>query len=99
MQFQGGYGDDTKALIFKAIAAVIIPSWYADVNLSQPERITWSQSLRSHVLFKSISELSFHGLQAVLILTALDYGNGDLSNFWNLVGICQRSVSPTQNML
>lgn len=93
IQFEGGFGDDPKALILMAIAAVIIPSWYPDVNLSQLERIAWSQSLRSQVLFRSISELSFHGLQAMLILTTLDYGNGNLSNFWNLIGICQRSVS------
>jgi hypothetical protein len=90
LQSQGGREDDTHSLIFKAIAAVVIPSSYANLNLSQADRSSWSKSLRSQVLFSAIGQVSFHGLQAMLILTVLDYGNGDLSQFWNLIGICQR---------
>jgi hypothetical protein len=77
-------------LVLRAITALILPSWYPDATLGLAERLSWSRSLRRDILLRALGELSFHGLQAMLILSVLDYGLGNMSEFWNTIGICHR---------
>jgi hypothetical protein len=39
---------------------------------------------------EALGSLSLQSLQALLIITILDYGAGKLSEFWNLVATCKR---------
>lgn len=90
IQICGDEANDSQSLIIRAIAAVIMPYEYPDQSLSQADRLSWSTALRGAVVSTAINDLSFHGLQALLILAILDYGSGNLPSFWNLIGLCQR---------
>lgn len=79
-------------IVIKAIVAVTIPHWCSSNPLSQEERKQLSEQFREQVILQSISNLSLQSLQAVLIVTNIDYGAGKLSEFWNLVALCKRYV-------
>jgi len=63
--------------------------------MSQEERKKLSDVLREEVILQAIGNLSLQSLQAVLIVTNLDYGAGKLSEFWNLVALCKRYLDDT----
>lgn len=42
---------------------------------------------------QAIGNLSLQSLQALLIITTIDYGAGKLSEFWNLVALCKRMAT------
>jgi hypothetical protein len=77
-------------IVIKAIVAVTIPHLCSSNPLSQEERKRLSEQIREQVILQSISNLSLQSLQAVLIVTNIDYGAGKLSEFWNLVALCKR---------
>ncbi|KAF1952717.1 hypothetical protein CC80DRAFT_479097 [Byssothecium circinans] len=77
-------------IVFKAIAAVTIPHSYHSDSLTNDQRRTLSDDLRSQVVMEAIGQLSLQSLQAVLILTIRDYGGGRLSEFWNLIALAKR---------
>ncbi|KAF2241666.1 hypothetical protein BU26DRAFT_524829 [Trematosphaeria pertusa] len=77
-------------IVFKAVAAVTIPHSYHSDSLTNDQRRTLSDDLRSQVVMEAISQLSLQSLQAVLILTIRDYGAGRLSEFWNLIALAKR---------
>jgi hypothetical protein len=80
-------------IVIKAIVSVTILHWCSSNPLSQEERKRLSEQLREQVILQSISNLSLQSLQAVLIVTNIDYGAGKLSEFWNLVALCKRYVA------
>jgi hypothetical protein len=92
LQDEAPLSESPLVIVIKAIVAVTIPHWCSSNPLSQEERKRLSELFREHVIIQSISNLSLQSLQAVLIVTNIDYGAGKLSEFWNLVALCKRYV-------
>ncbi|KAF4627586.1 hypothetical protein G7Y89_g10563 [Cudoniella acicularis] len=82
--------DSPLFIVLKALVAVTLPHWCLSSPLSREERRRLSESFREQVILQAISNLSLGSLQAVLIVTIIDYGAGKLSEFWNLVALCKR---------
>lgn len=77
-------------LILKSIAAVIIPSYCPSTNITPAQQREWSQALKDEVTLAAIRQLSLQSLQALLMVTIAEYGDGRLSEFWNLIALCKR---------
>ena len=81
----------TYIIVFKAIAAVTL----ADAKsaklkqLSTNDRKRLVQSFRCQVVMEAMGSLSLQSLQALLIITILDYGAGKFSDCWNLIAVCK----------
>lgn len=86
--------DSPLSLVHKAIVAVTLPHWCLSNPLTREQRQELSTKFRNEVIMQAIGNLSLQSLQAVLIITNLDYGAGKLSEFWNLVALCKRQVGP-----
>jgi hypothetical protein len=82
--------DSPLLMVLKAIVAVTLPHWSLTNPLSEEQRKKLSEQFRKQVILHSISDLSLQSLQAVLIVTIIDFGAGRLSEFWNLVALCKR---------
>jgi hypothetical protein len=79
-------------MVFKATIAVTMPHWCLSNTLTREQRFDLSKQFRNEVNSQSIGSLSLQSLQALLIITTIDYGAGKLSEFWNLVALCKRLV-------
>ena len=77
-------------IVFKAISAVTLPCWALTNTLNREQREQLSSHFRGQVIMEALGNLSLQSLQALLIITILDYGAGKLSEFWNLVATCKR---------
>lgn len=78
-------------IVFKAIIAVTVTDTHRTrLSLSDHDRQRLVLSLRSQVIMEAVESLSLQSLQALLIITILDYGGGKFSDCWNLVAICKR---------
>lgn len=84
--------DSPQSIVFKAVVAVTLPHWCLSNPLTQDQRSDISARFRNEVIMQAIGSLSLQSLQAILIITTIDYGAGKLSEFWNLVALCKRSV-------
>jgi hypothetical protein len=82
--------DSPLLMVLKAIVAVTLPHWSLTNPLSEEQRKKLSEQFRKQLILHSISDLSLQSLQAVLIVTIIDFGAGRLSEFWNLVALCKR---------
>lgn len=79
--------DDPVGLVLKAIASLVLPH----LGLEKTDAMAhWSQSLRQEILLGSFRRLSLPGLQALLVLSIRELGNGNISEFWNLIALCKR---------
>ncbi|KAB8219998.1 hypothetical protein BDV33DRAFT_231272 [Aspergillus novoparasiticus] len=74
----------------QAIVAVILPDHCPDTRLTPARRRQWSQQLRNEVLLAAMHNLCMENLQALLIISIAEYGDGNLSEFWNLMALCKR---------
>jgi hypothetical protein len=79
----------SHGLPIKAIVAVTITHCQT-YPASAEERQQWSTHLRDKVVMEAMSQLSLQSIQALLILSNLDYGLGKSSQFWNLIALCKR---------
>jgi len=95
LQDDAPLSDSPHSIVIKAIVAITLPHWCSSNPLSQEERKKLSDVLREEVILQAIGNLSLQSLQAVLIVTNLDYGAGKLSEFWNLVALCKRYLNDT----
>ena len=78
-------------LIFKAIAAVVYQSRHSSNPLGNGEDVqAWSSVLRRKIIKKAMSKMSLESLQALLILSVMDFGAGNFYDFWNVVALCKR---------
>jgi hypothetical protein len=84
--------DSPQSIVLKAIVAVTLPHWCLSNPLTQEQRSDFSTQFRNEVIMQAIGSLSLQSLQAILVITTIDYGAGKLSEFWNLVALCKRSV-------
>lgn len=84
-----------QQLVFKAMVAVTLPHC-PSTTLSQDQKHALSSTMRTQVVSQVIGCLSLASLQAILIITILDLGAGQLSQFWNLVSLAKRLVVPTE---
>jgi hypothetical protein len=84
------FSESPLFIVLKSIVAVTLPHWSLTSPLSGEERVKLSEQFRKQVILQAISDLSLQSLQAVLIITIIDYGAGKLSEFWNLVALCKR---------
>ncbi|TVY12910.1 hypothetical protein LARI1_G008844 [Lachnellula arida] len=82
--------DSPIYIVLKAIIAVTLPHWSLSNPISRETRSRISEKFRKQIIIQAISNLSLPSLQAVLIVTTIDYGAGRLSEFWNLVALCKR---------
>lgn len=87
--------DSPQSIVLKAIVAVTLPHWCLSNPLTQEQRSDSSTQFRNEVIMQAIGSLSLQSLQAILVITTIDYGAGKLSEFWNLVALCKRSVLPS----
>ena len=78
-----------QLIVFKAILAVIGSSWGVPES-KHPIAKQFDEMLRKEIILDAIDGSSLRSLQALLILTIMDYGNGKLSHVWNLLSVCKR---------
>lgn len=76
--------------VLKAIAAVTLPHVGFVTTLSHDQRRILSAEYAQNIAIHAMEFLSLSSLQAVLIISVLEFGNGKLSKFWNLIALCKR---------
>lgn len=76
-------------LTVKAICAVTL-THYESPLVSAGERRQWSESLRESVCYRAMQQLSLQSVQALLIISNLEYGDGRFEQFWNVIALCKR---------
>ena len=81
-------------IVLKAIIAVTVTDAQKTRlrRLSEEDRQRLALSFRCQVVMEAMGSLSLQSLQALLVITILDYGAGKFSDFWNLVALCKRQV-------
>lgn len=81
-------------IVLKAIIAVTVTDTQKTrlSRLCDEDRQRLALSFRCQVVIESMGSLSLQSLQALLVITILDYGAGKFSDFWNLVALCKRQV-------
>ncbi|KAK6369904.1 hypothetical protein LTS17_009354 [Exophiala oligosperma] len=79
----------THQLVIKAIASVTVP-YCVSVPSTPSQRQQWSDTLRDRVVMDAMKQISLQAVQALLILSNIDYGEGKVHEFWNLVALCKR---------
>lgn len=86
--------DSPLYIVLKAITAVTVTDTQRTrlSRLSLEDRQNLALSFRCQIVMEAIGSLSLQSLQALLIITILDYGAGKFSDFWNLVALCKRQV-------
>lgn len=82
----------SQLLAVKAICAVTL-THYESPLVSAEERRQWSDSLRDTVYCQAMQQMSLQSVQALLIVSNLEYGEGRFEQFWNLLALCKRYVS------
>lgn len=92
LQSHQGPSSAAPSIVFKAMAAMILPHWDIAGAGTSRQRYEMSLDLRSQVLTEAMGGLSLRSLQAVLILVILDWGSGRLSEAWNLMALGKRCV-------
>lgn len=88
------FKENPSYIILKAITAVTVTDTQK-VRLSQlidEDRQRLALSFRCQVMMEAMGSLSLQSLQALLVITIMDYGAGKLSDFWNLIALCKRQV-------
>ena len=86
--------DSPLYIVLKAIIAVTVTDTQKTrlSRISDEERQRLALSFRCQVVMEAMGSLSLQSLQALLVITILDYGAGKFSDFWNLVALCKRQV-------
>ena len=85
-------------IVFKAITAVTITDT-KQTPLSQlcdEDRERLALSFRCQIVMEAMGSTSLQSLQALIIVSILDYGAGRFSDFWNLVALGKRHVDFAQ---
>lgn len=80
-------------LAVKAICAVTL-THYESPLVGADERRQWSDSLRESVCCQAMQQTCLQSVQALLIISNLDYGEGRFEQFWNIIALCKRCVLP-----
>lgn len=76
-------------LTIKAIAAVTLPHSRSMLATTSELR-KYSKRLRDQVLLEAVEQSSLQSVQALLILSNLECGEGRSSKFWSLIALCKR---------
>lgn len=76
--------------VLKAIAAVTLPHVGFVTTLGNDKGRILSAKYAENIAIHAMEFLSLSSLQAVLIISVLEFGNGKLSKFWNLIALCKR---------
>ncbi|KAJ5613290.1 hypothetical protein N7510_006484 [Penicillium lagena] len=79
-------------LVVKAICAVTLIHYESHL-VGSHERQHWSGTLRDNVSSQALKSCSLQSVQALLILSNLEYGEGRFEQFWNLIALCKRMAS------
>lgn len=78
-----------KLVVFKAIVAVI-GSAFGVPEFKHPFANKYDEMLRKEIILEAIDSISLRSLQALLILTIMDYGEGKFLSVLNLIALCKR---------
>ena len=78
-----------NAIVVKAISTITVADLLPPTT-SKNEQTQWVHDLHWQVIMQATESISMQSLQALLILTILDYGGGHMSGFWLLVALCKR---------
>lgn len=91
LQTSDNLDKSSSYIVVSAIVAVTIA--HSQLLSTTPgERLRWSAALRDKVIIEAIGKLSLQSIQALLILSNLEYGAGKPNKFWNLIALCKRYV-------
>ena len=82
-------GELPNLLTFKAIAAVVYQNRRFSTNGNQHVQ-AWSSVMRRKIIKKAMTEVSLPSMQALLILSVMDFAAGKFHDFWNLVALFKR---------
>ena len=77
-------------LVLKALVSFTVSHSSLAITLGYSGRRRLFSRLRSEVLVEAIGEVSLRALQALLIISVLDYGYDNISSSCNLLSICKR---------
>ncbi|KAJ5168412.1 uncharacterized protein N7482_004006 [Penicillium canariense] len=82
----------SQRLAVKAICAVTL-THYESPLVSADEREHWSDRLRESVYFQALQQACLQSVQALLIISNIEYGSGRFEKFWNVIALCKRMSS------
>lgn len=89
LQLSHNVESSSRYLVIKAILAVTVQHSQSYSSNAEARR-EYSEVLREAVIMEAMSHLSLQSIQALLILSNLDYGAGKMNQFWNLLSLCKR---------
>lgn len=79
----------SQYLLVKAICAVTL--FHYESSLVEADEIKqWSENLRNEVYSQSLTQIDLQSVQALLIISNLEFGEGRFEQFWNLIALCKR---------
>lgn len=78
-----------QLVVYKAIVAVI-GSAFSVPEFKHAPASQYDEMLRKEIILEAVGNIRLRSLQALLILTIMDYGVGKFSSVWNLIAICKR---------
>lgn len=79
-------------LLVKAICAVTL-FHYESPLVGADELKQWSENLRNEVYSQSLAQINLQSVQALLIISNIEFGEGRFEQFWNLIALCKRFAS------
>lgn len=89
LQTSESVNKSSHCLVINAIVAVTVTHSLL-LSTAPEERQRWSEALRDKVVVEAIGKLSLQSIQALLILSNLEYGSGKSNKFWNFIALCKR---------
>lgn len=85
----------SQLLAVKAICSVTLVH-YESPLVSADERRQWSDSLRDTVCCQALKQVTLQSVQALLIISNVEYGEGRFEQFWNLIALSKRYAIPSR---
>ncbi|KAL4883411.1 hypothetical protein BJY04DRAFT_216235 [Aspergillus karnatakaensis] len=77
-------------LIYKAMAAAVVHSCTLDRTATILQQRRLSEKMRDKAILAGMRNASIESLQALLIISIIEYGDGRTSQFSSLITICRR---------
>lgn len=76
-------------LVINAIVATTVEHCHSRPS-TPSQMIETQKNLKQAVILGALGRQSLRSMQALLIISIIEYGSGQLTSFWNLIAICKR---------
>ena len=89
LQKTNGYATSAHGLVIQAVAAITLQQSEL-LSGDKVQRRQWQEQLGANVLIECIKTPSLQAIQALLILSILQYGEGKSMQSWNYLAVARR---------